>query len=412
MQTRFLAGAGAADITPKNSQFLYGYPHIERYSSGAYDPLLSSALYLCDGTTRVMFIANDIICVSKETTRNVRKRISEKISIPVESIMITATHTHSGPITVNYLSNENDKAVPKADAGYVKLLEAGIVEAAVKAYENSQPTKIGLAIANAKGIGTNRREPSGPADMDVPVLAVKSLKNDNYIACMLICSMHPTVLHENSTLISGDFPGMCREYLQSKVLSKNCAVLHHTGPAGNQSPRYVTNANNIDEAKRIGVILGKAVEKVLVDINYTSNTRIKYLTSSIDLPKRSFSCVSDAKIKLDKAISKLKKLQKNNVNPKETRTAECDWFGAEETYSLAKAFANGRVNQFYKTILPAEIQVIKIGDWCFIGWQGEIFVEYSIAVKKRFNNTFVISLANGELQGYIVTKQAFEECGY
>ena len=44
-----LAGAAAVDITPVDSQFLYGYPHVRRYSSGVHDRLFSSALYLNDG---------------------------------------------------------------------------------------------------------------------------------------------------------------------------------------------------------------------------------------------------------------------------------------------------------------------------------------------------------------------------
>jgi len=37
-----LAGAAQVDISPKDSQFLFGYPHVERYSTGINDPLLSS----------------------------------------------------------------------------------------------------------------------------------------------------------------------------------------------------------------------------------------------------------------------------------------------------------------------------------------------------------------------------------
>lgn len=39
-------------------------------------------------------------------------------------------------------------------------------------------------------------------------------------------------------------------------------------------------------------------------------------------------------------------------------------------------------------------------------WPGEFFVEYALEVKSRRPNTFVLTLANGELQGYIVTPEA------
>ena len=62
--------------------------------------------------------------------------------------------------------------------------------------------------------------------------------------------------------------------------------------------------------------------------------------------------------------------------------------------------------------MPAEIQLIRIGPWSFVAWPGEIFVEFALQVKSRHPNTFIISLANGELQGYLVTKEAVAEAGY
>jgi hypothetical protein len=44
-----------------------------------------------------------------------------------------------------------------------------------------------------------------------------------------------------------------------------------------------------------------------------------------------------------------------------------------------------------------------------VAWPGEFFVEYALAVKARSPNTHVITLANGELQGYIVTMEAAKQ---
>ncbi|MCK4601456.1 MAG: neutral/alkaline non-lysosomal ceramidase N-terminal domain-containing protein, partial [Phycisphaerae bacterium] len=108
-----IAGAASADISPKDSQFLYGYPHVERYGTGVHDPLLSSALYLSDSRVAAMFIADDIIFITEAIARRVRRRIEEATSIPAGNIMVTATHTHSGPMTVDCLSCEADPVVPK-----------------------------------------------------------------------------------------------------------------------------------------------------------------------------------------------------------------------------------------------------------------------------------------------------------
>ena len=69
MANIFKAGAAAIDITPKDSQFLCGYPHVERYSTGVHDPLICSALCLNDGKTEVLFIANDIVYVLEANPR-------------------------------------------------------------------------------------------------------------------------------------------------------------------------------------------------------------------------------------------------------------------------------------------------------------------------------------------------------
>jgi neutral ceramidase len=47
-----------------------------------------------------------------------------------------------------------------------------------------------------------------------------------------------------------------------------------------------------------------------------------------------------------------------------------------------------------------------------VAWPGEIFVEYGLALKQRVENSFLITCANGELQGYIVTREADERRSY
>jgi hypothetical protein len=43
------AGAAVTDLTPAGSVFLFGYPHVPRWSTGVHDPLECAALYLRDG---------------------------------------------------------------------------------------------------------------------------------------------------------------------------------------------------------------------------------------------------------------------------------------------------------------------------------------------------------------------------
>lgn len=406
------AGASAINITPKVSLHLAGYPFVERFSIGTHDPLLSTALFLSDGQTSTLFISNDLIFVSKASANRVRQSISSITGIPSSNILISATHTHSGPSTVTFTAGSTDTLLPEVDKDYVQYMEDAMITNACQAFENIQNAEIGLATADATGIGTNRLDPSDASDLEVPVFLIRNQQSKEPIACMLIVCMHPTVLHEDSKLYSGDFPGIARQIIQRKIFQNECPVLYHMGPAGNQSPRHVTKENTFEEAIRIAKILVEAVDKIINRIEFISETAVRCTNKFVDLPKKKFPDLIQAEKHLNRAALKLEELKNLPVDKRTIRTAEVNWFGAIEFLHLVKMSQEGELEKVYQSCLPAEIQVIQVGPWTFIGWPGEIFVEYGLAVKNEKQNTFIISLANGELQGYIVTKLAAERGSY
>ena len=407
-----IAGAATADITPQDSQFLFGYPHVRRYSTGVHDRLLSSALFLCDGKTSLLWVANDVIYVSRQTAQRVRERIERETGVPAANMMITATHTHSGPLTADTISNEGDAVVPKTDPRYVEHLEDGIVRAAVHAFRSARPAEIGFATADGSCGGTNRHDPAGPSDPEVPVMVVCDRGSGAFVAAMIVCSMHPTVLHEDSTLISGDFPAMTRQFLQQHVLGEDCPVVYHTGPSGNQSPRHVTRANTFAEATRLGELLGKSIGDAIGSIEYCGDAALGCARALVYLPARGFPTVVQAREQLDAAAKRLETLRQSQADRREVRTAECDWFGAEETLALAQAAEEGRLRAAIDSVMPAEIMLMRVGPRIFAGWPGECFVEFALKVKAQRPECSVISLANGELQGYLVTEEAMQKRWY
>ena len=94
------------------------------------------------------------------------------------------------------------------------------------------------------------------------------------------------------------------------------------------------------------------------------------------------------------------------------RTAEVDWFGAERLLTLARAAADGRIAAAAAERSPAEVQVVTLGPWTWVAWPSEVFVEFSLELKTKYPDVDVISYANGEYHGYIVTRGAVEEGGY
>lgn len=408
-----LAGSSAVVITPPNeSHFLFGYPFVDRMSTGTHDDLMSSALYLTNGEDHVLLISNDVIYVTKGSTQRIRKSIEEKTGIPGSNILIAATHTHSAPVTAELAISHNDPIVPRVDQNFLKFVEERTVEAACQAFKNAELAEIAIVVGDATGVGTNRHNPAWAKDMDVPALFVKNIKGD-FMGCMLICNMHPTILHEDSTLFTGDFPHFARKNLQETVLGDGVPVVYFTGTAGNQSPRYVTKANTFEEAERIGKIVAVSVaSKINETTPFFSHAGISVAQKLLDLPKRKFPSVEFAQAHHDKVKNRFEYLKVNSKDPKEIRTAEVDWFGAVELLYLAELVQTGELEKYYKSSLPAEIQMIKIGDWKFVAWPGEVFVEYGIELKEHFDDVAMITYANGELQGYIVTKEAQEKGFY
>ncbi len=409
--TGWLAGGAEVDITPGRSQFLFGYPHVRRFSSGVHDPLLASALYLAQGEQAVLFVACDVIFIPRPMVDRVRVRIARLIGITPDRIMITATHTHSGPVTTQMVSNAADPNVPPPDAGYLGHLEEAIVRAGVQAYRAAAPAKLSHGVADGSGLGGNRRDPSGPSIPDVPVLLARRESDDTIVGVMCVVSMHPTVLHEDWTLVSGDFPGLARQWLRQHTLDRGCPFVYHMGASGNQSPRHVVKANTIEEAARLGEVLGRAVAGAIESATPVEPA-MAVTGSQIELPLRSFPPVEDAEERLAATRARLEALRAGGGERATTRTAECDVFGAEETVTLARAARSGAVAEAARECMPAEVQVVRIGDVCFVGWPGEVFVEYALRVREQYPAAHIITLANGDLQGYVVTQEAIDEGAY
>ena len=406
------AAAAEIEITPGKPTFLYGYPHVPRTSRGVHDPLYASALCLGSGARQAVFVACDLIWVPRPLARRARERIAQHCALPLEAVMVTATHTHSGPVTNRMLSNEADPVVPPPDADYLHRLEQAIVEAGCVAAhpKRLQPVELRAAEVDGAFLGGNRRDPDGPAIPGVPVWGAFDGEGEA-VACMAIGSMHPTVLHEDSPLISGDFPGLARQRTKAR-LGEHVPLVYHMGASGDQSPRHVVQHNTLDEAARLGHRLGDALVDGLAAAGPATPQPIGFASRTLDLPRRDLPAVSEAEARRDAAKRTLDTLREQGGDRVTLRTAEVDWFGAEETLTLARAAAEGRLADAAAQCLPAEVQVIELGERRLIGWPGEVFVDFALQVREHDSRARVITLANGDLQGYLVTQQAIDEGAY
>ncbi|MEN8229755.1 MAG: neutral/alkaline non-lysosomal ceramidase N-terminal domain-containing protein [Bacteroidota bacterium] len=407
------AGAAIIDVTPQKPMFLYGYPHVERISEGVHDPLFASALVIDNGESQIGFCAVDIIFISKEITTAVRARVQAITGIPGRNLMVSASHTHSGPVTGRDVFY--DPVVPEEDPEYIAYLVERLVQVYTEAFQNKQESRIAITTASGLGVGGNRRSKTDAVDPEVPVIILKNSATDKVFALSTIYCMHPTVLHEDSKRYSADFPGYTRKYI-NEALGKEVVLLYHTGPSGNQSPRHFVQSNTLKEAQRLGFMLG---ERIVDQVRQTGPDGFKdwvslsVQQSEVMLPGKEFMTIEAAELKVTAVKNKLNMMRLNNDPASEIRTTECDWFGAEENRQLTEMAANGKLEQVYQSVLPAEISRVGLDETCFLFLPGELFVEYSLRIKAALpGKSFVTSLSNGVLSGYIVTEEAEKEGGY
>src|SRR5262249_56241517 len=65
-------------------------------STGERDPLVTRALVLEAGATRLAWVALDLIAVDGTFTRALRARL-ERAGVPRATVIVSASHPHSGP---------------------------------------------------------------------------------------------------------------------------------------------------------------------------------------------------------------------------------------------------------------------------------------------------------------------------
>ena len=290
-----------------------------------------------------------------------------------------------------------------------------MTEAAQKASSSAVPAELAWTSADATGVGGNRLAANGLTDPECGILTVRESRTKTLLSVSLIYGMHPTVLHEDSTLISADFPFYARLHLKEQF-GHDLVVMYHTAPCGNQSPRYYVKGQTFAEAERLGRQLGIAATLSLGGIAetvWTASPQLDGWLKRVELPRRKLMPLAAAQARLDEYRNTYQRLKSAGAPHPQVRTAECAIFGAEGGVALAEAEAAGAIDQLLAEYAPLEVQRLRIGDTDVVGLPGECFTEYSLAIKRHATRrTFVASLVNGELQGYIVTPETLVAGGY
>ena len=412
------AGMARVDITPPQGLELAGYPHYPRNNTGAHDPLYAACMYLADGGQEVAMVTLDLLFFSKKHVAEVRRRVAAACG--VANVMISCSHTHSGPWASGRLDIESLEAGKEQPKEYVESLIQNITNIIAEAKANAFDAAFGAgtAVCGAEsGVGGNRRIPGGPHDPLVSVMAVKDMAGK--IRGMFVnYTLHPTFIHEWSNVCTADYP--CYLKLELEEQEPGVIVGFSQGASGNQSSRYYRQGESYDEAERVGRILGKAAHTTLAKMEWTTELPIAVAGCELPLELRDFGTEEElvAQVEHDEAIYKeLYAKYGKSTNRDEYylwQNANLKLLGSEDQLGYIRMQKKGIKIELLDDEAPMEIQVFKLGGCCVVGIPGEAFVEYGLYVKAMAGFGMVVfnELTNGVLPGYLYTPESLVTGGY
>ena len=414
MPAELLIGAASEIITPDLGCPLAGFDARQGVAQNVHDDLHALALALDDGLTKIALISVEALAISVEFAQRVRAGIEERTGIPAANVILAATHTHCGPVTLNHFFNQGQPL----DRAYLDRLAARIVSSVEKAFAGRRPRRLRSGMVPVEGVAVNRRNADGrPVDPLAGVLLVEEL--DGAPAALAInYACHPTVLGPNTLEITADFPFFTARQL-SRQLGPDVPILYFNGAEGDVSIGHNSGLSAVgviapfrtfQKAEEVGTRLAGAIAAGLPDLAY-EQPRIAAKTGSASLPLKRYAPLAEMIARRKAAAEAMRELEKSGhvderVLLARQRSLYCR---IEEYYAVLYEEIAGDEPK----VLPVELTAVRIGRTALLSFPGELFVSPGLEIRARsaFPRTLFLGLANGYI-GYVPTSESNETAGY
>jgi len=150
VKQQFRVGAAATDISPTSFPVRIAGGFLEGQASQIVDPLFVRCFVLDDGHEKIVFAIVDSCGVPQVLIETAKREASQRTGIPVDRMLVSATHTHSAPAAWGGLGTRQAEI-------YAARLPGLIAEGIAQAFANLQPARIGWAVVNDWEHTHNRR---------------------------------------------------------------------------------------------------------------------------------------------------------------------------------------------------------------------------------------------------------------
>lgn len=412
------AGFAERDITPRiGMERPGGYGKV--FHRAFHDACKARAAVFDDGSKAVALVGLDALFIRKPSVDRIRAAIAERTKIQPEAVLIGASHSHSsGPVGM-ILPGEFDhasewiqdlayKQSSVADPEYLKLMEQGIIDAVVEAYENRQAAQLGFGSGEEGKVQFNRRfrmkngltythprpgnpdmlEPAGPIDPEVGVIGVWSADGKELLGCVVNWACHATT---SPSGISANYVHYLEKALRG-VMGKDIVVCFLNGASGDIT--QVDNRNPVrqsgeEAAIKVGGSVGAEAAKVLLQMQFrATEAPLDFKVKTLEIARRKPSA---KRLAAARELAGRPRTSKDNVT---------DWTFAKEILLLDALIAA-------EPVRTVEVQAIQIGPAVFLTTPAEYFCQFGLDQKKAspFAFTWPVSLAN-MLVGYVPTEES------
>ncbi len=394
----FKAGAGREIITPAIGARLYGYT-LDVFAKSVNDDLTATAIALEYKGVKAVLISATVCLINNELSDEIRNKVSEKTKIPASNIILSATHTHSGPCTAGNTGwGELDRKY--CDGIFIPK----IISAVKTSLKNLEPAVLGTGTVKSE-IGINRRQlnndnrvshgqnPWGCYDPNLTVLSFRNMKGEP-VANIIHYGAHCTASGKN-TEITRDWAGVMIDTLETE---SGAVTAFFNGAEGDVGPRLANGltVGNIEAAMEHGKKAAKDAVKAYKRIGAYSPATLECLTGDIRLPFAPVMPLKEAK----KKLAAFKGEKHINLSGR--------------TFEYLSA-----VVEAYKHGLPEETHfvlgqtIVKIGPAVFIPFPFEVFSEVSLRLRQYSicPHTLMLGCTNGN-NGYLPSQDQLCRGGY
>jgi Neutral/alkaline non-lysosomal ceramidase, N-terminal len=368
-QTPVKLGVSQVNITPLQPVIMSGYDARKTPSTGVYDSLFATAFYFSAEKNAVLLITADLIGFPTVIVDSVNQMISSKTGIPVDRIMIVATHNHGGPAIRTY-----ENKLPQANEDYIKELKGKLVTIAADAMKNPLPARMGIgkticklninrrAVFADEGVWLGRNQ-DGPCDHELDVIKFSD-QDDDLVAVLVNWPCHGTAGGQDNYRITGDWPSSAARFIK-KLAKKNVVVGVTAGASADINPIYGPG-NNFNEVEAVGYHVGNESWKTLAQTQTFPVNSLQFTSSTLIFPGKS----------------------------------------AAKDHFPQSSYEKG-------PDVEIRLTALRVGDLVLCGISGEVMTEIGMEIKNKslYPSTVILTHCNGS-SGYICTDKAFSEGGY